>query len=153
MSKTFALLPQNIEDIVYAFWYLREASVAVYVANLPLLWPVIRGLVNIVLGEKDTIASASRTGNTSSYELKSRKMRSRRLPDEETTAWDGNSSQEVIVNKGGIVKHQTFDVQITEDKNGTRPAIYDQSNHGGNIYNVEVDSNADIIQHKGLPHP
>lgn len=141
MSKTFALLPQNIDNIVYAFWYLREASVAVYVANLPLLWPMIRAVVNVVLGDKDTTVSGTHTANTATYELNSRKMRTQRLPDEEGAEWDGNSSQERIVDKGVILKHQTFDVQVTEDKTVQKQTLYDQSNHGGNIYNVGVGSN------------
>ena len=32
----------NIYDIDFMFWYTREASVAIYVANLPCIWPLLR---------------------------------------------------------------------------------------------------------------
>jgi hypothetical protein len=32
----------NIWTPVYMLWYTREASVAVYVSNLPLIWPLLR---------------------------------------------------------------------------------------------------------------
>lgn len=32
----------NVYDTSYMLWYAREASVAVYVANLPLIWPLVR---------------------------------------------------------------------------------------------------------------
>ncbi len=35
----------NLEDVystVYMLWYIREASVAIYVANLPMIWPLLR---------------------------------------------------------------------------------------------------------------
>src|SRR5947207_7749018 len=35
----------NLSDLYasrYMLWYVREASVAVYVSNLPLIWPLIR---------------------------------------------------------------------------------------------------------------
>ena len=139
MSKSFALLPKNLDNIVYAFWYLREASVAVYVANMPLLWPMIRAMIKFISGEKDTVVSKG-TGNGTSYELKSRKMRSQRLPDEETGTWNENSSQEMIVDRAVIFKNQTFGVQVTENKTFTKSHVYDESYHGENIYKVGVDS-------------
>ncbi|KAF4552855.1 Hypothetical protein D9617_8g048670 [Elsinoe fawcettii] len=33
---------KDIYDINFMYWYIREASVAVYVANLPCIWPLIR---------------------------------------------------------------------------------------------------------------
>jgi hypothetical protein len=139
MSKSFALLPQNLDNIVYAFWYLREASVAVYVANMPLLWPMIRAMVKFITREKDTIVSKG-TGTGTAYELKARKMQSQRLPDEETGTWDENSSQEMIVQRAVIFKDQTFEVQVTENKNSMKSHVYDESYHGENVYKVGVDS-------------
>ncbi|KFZ16484.1 hypothetical protein V501_02224 [Pseudogymnoascus sp. VKM F-4519 (FW-2642)] len=139
MSKSFALLPQNLDNIVYAFWYLREASVAVYVANMPLLWPMIRVITKFITREKDTTVSKS-TGNSAAYELRTRKMQSQRLPNEETETWDQNSSQEMIVDRGVIFKNQTFEVQVTENKNYTKSRVYDEREHGENVYRVDVDS-------------
>lgn len=32
----------DVYDTSYMLWYTREASVAVYVANLPMIWPLLR---------------------------------------------------------------------------------------------------------------
>ena len=40
LTKIFNLL--NVWDPVYMLWYVREASVAVYVSNLPMIWPLMR---------------------------------------------------------------------------------------------------------------
>jgi hypothetical protein len=40
LTKVFNL--SNVYDTSYMLWYTREASVAVYVANLPLIWPLLR---------------------------------------------------------------------------------------------------------------
>ncbi|KAE9980130.1 hypothetical protein EG328_000495 [Venturia inaequalis] len=40
LTKVFNLT--NIYNVDYMLWYSREASVALYVANLPLVWPLIR---------------------------------------------------------------------------------------------------------------
>lgn len=32
----------SIYDINFVYWYFREASVAMYVANLPMIWPLLR---------------------------------------------------------------------------------------------------------------
>jgi hypothetical protein len=40
LTKAFNL--SDVYDPSYMLWYIREASVAVYVANLPILWPTLR---------------------------------------------------------------------------------------------------------------
>jgi hypothetical protein len=40
LTKVFNL--SNIWDPTYMLWYTRESSVAVYVSNLPLIWPLLR---------------------------------------------------------------------------------------------------------------
>jgi hypothetical protein len=40
LTKVFNL--SNVWDPSYMLWYTREASVAVYVSNLPMIWPIIR---------------------------------------------------------------------------------------------------------------
>ncbi|KAH6673141.1 hypothetical protein B0J14DRAFT_654871 [Halenospora varia] len=40
LTKVFNL--SNIWDPSYMLWYTRESSVAVYVSNLPLIWPLMR---------------------------------------------------------------------------------------------------------------
>jgi len=40
LTKVYNL--SDVYDTAYMLWYTREASVAVYVANLPLIWPLLR---------------------------------------------------------------------------------------------------------------
>ena len=40
LTKVFNL--SNVWDPRYMLWYVREASVAVYVSNLPMVWPLVR---------------------------------------------------------------------------------------------------------------
>ncbi|KAJ8115477.1 hypothetical protein OPT61_g2879 [Boeremia exigua] len=40
LTKVYNL--SDVYDTAYMFWYTREASVAVYVANLPGIWPLLR---------------------------------------------------------------------------------------------------------------
>ena len=41
LTKLYCLVPELI-SYVYMNWYFREASVAVYVTNLPAVWPLLR---------------------------------------------------------------------------------------------------------------
>ena len=43
LTKIYCLVPSLI-SYVYMNWYFREASVAVYVTNLPTIWPLLRDL-------------------------------------------------------------------------------------------------------------
>ncbi|KAG4436055.1 hypothetical protein IFR05_008445 [Cadophora sp. M221] len=40
LTKVFNL--SNVWDPSYMLWYTREASVAIYVSNLPMIWPLLR---------------------------------------------------------------------------------------------------------------
>ena len=41
LTKIYCLVPELI-SYVYMNWYFREASVAVYVTNIPLIWPLVK---------------------------------------------------------------------------------------------------------------
>lgn len=43
LTKVYNL--SDVYDTAYMLWYTREASVAVYVANLPGIWPLLRELI------------------------------------------------------------------------------------------------------------
>ena len=43
LTKIYCLVPSLI-TYVYLNWYFREASVSVYVTNLPALWPLLRDI-------------------------------------------------------------------------------------------------------------
>lgn len=64
LNKVYSTLPSLLNDSVnYTFWYMREATVSVYVINLPTLWPVLRFFIPALTG-RGSSAAASR-GNTS----------------------------------------------------------------------------------------
>jgi hypothetical protein len=67
LTKVFNL--SNIWDPLYMLWYTREASVAVYVSNLPMIWPLLRELFPILKqltpGQKDS-SSKGYHSNTAS---------------------------------------------------------------------------------------
>jgi hypothetical protein len=61
LTKYFNL--SNIWDPSYMLWYTREASVAVYVSNLPMIWPLLREWFPIL---RTLTPGKSSTGNVSS---------------------------------------------------------------------------------------
>ncbi len=67
LTKVFNL--SNVWDPSYMLWYTREASVAIYVSNLPMIWPLLRewflALKALTPGQK----SSSSAKGSSSYSL------------------------------------------------------------------------------------
>ncbi|KAF7506658.1 hypothetical protein GJ744_011487 [Endocarpon pusillum] len=67
LTKVFNL--GDVYSTIYMLWYIREASVAIYVANLPLIWPLLREwfphLRVFTPGHRST-SSNRKTGNTGS---------------------------------------------------------------------------------------
>ncbi|RDW77969.1 hypothetical protein BP5796_05821 [Coleophoma crateriformis] len=139
LSKAISLMPDNIDSITYAFWYIREASVAIYVANLPLLWPNIHRLISWISHKTGLSTSMTGTGRGSQHDgtaLRDREVRStvrrksqRLIDEEEGRAWGGNGSPAGSIRPtrkasnaskasansiGGILKEDTFEVRITE---------------------------------------
>jgi len=71
LTKVFNLT--NIWDPSYMLWYTREASIAVYVSNLPMIWPLLREYFPVLRaltpGQK---ASLSPQGVSSTDRLRSK---------------------------------------------------------------------------------
>lgn len=59
LTKVFNLM--DVYDTAYMLWYTREASVAVYVANLPMIWPLMREVFPCL----QTLTSAKGKGTSS----------------------------------------------------------------------------------------
>ncbi|KAF1814010.1 hypothetical protein P152DRAFT_394284, partial [Eremomyces bilateralis CBS 781.70] len=55
LTKVFNF--SNIWSPAYMLWYSREASVAVYVANLPVIWPLLREWMPILRSHRSQSAS------------------------------------------------------------------------------------------------
>jgi hypothetical protein len=66
LTKYFNL--SNIWDPSYMLWYTREASVAVYVSNLPMIWPLLRewfpSLRALTPGQKSSTNTGTATGRS-----------------------------------------------------------------------------------------
>ncbi|KAH0538578.1 hypothetical protein FGG08_004828 [Glutinoglossum americanum] len=60
ITKIYSLDPQLL-SLVYIFWYFREATVAVYVTNLPLLWSL---LLDVFPGLKRWVGRNGTTGRS-----------------------------------------------------------------------------------------
>jgi hypothetical protein len=65
LTKIFNLT--NIWDPSYMLWYVREASVAIYVSNLPMVWPLLREWFPILRGMTPG-GSSSRRDQKYSYD-------------------------------------------------------------------------------------
>jgi hypothetical protein len=63
ITKIYSLDPKLL-SIVYIFWYFREATVAVYVTNLPLLWSL---LLDVFPGLKKWVGRSGTTTGRSGY--------------------------------------------------------------------------------------
>lgn len=60
LTKVFNL--SDIYNPIYMKWYIREASVAVYVANTPAIWPLIRRVVPGLSSVESHSATCGRPG-------------------------------------------------------------------------------------------
>lgn len=84
LTKVYSLVP-SLLSMVYMRWYFREASVAVYVSNLPTIWPLVReifpGLGRLGTTKPTSSGNGSRWGtaigrsrlpsNNETYDMKS----------------------------------------------------------------------------------
>jgi hypothetical protein len=73
LTKVFNL--SNIWDPSYMLWYTREASVAVYISNLPMIWPLLREWFPSLKGVVSSGAKSASKGNE--YNLQSGNVRPR----------------------------------------------------------------------------
>lgn len=76
LTKVFNL--SNIFDPMYMLWYTRESSVAIYVSNLPMIWPLMREWFPFLRSLSPTPKTSTPGANV--YELsKSGKLKRGRL--------------------------------------------------------------------------
>lgn len=65
LTKCYSLVP-SLLSMVYMRWYFREASVAVYVSNLPTIWPLVREVFPSI-GRIGTTNKSPSSGNGSRW--------------------------------------------------------------------------------------
>lgn len=87
LNKVYSTVPALLNDSInYTFWYMREATVAVYVINLPALWPVLRKLLPILTGRGSSAKSRGDTtnmNNSTSWPASRRRMQSTNIDDDD----------------------------------------------------------------------
>lgn len=123
LTKVFNLT--NIWDPSYMLWYTREASVAVYVSNLPMIWPLLREyfpmLRALTPGQKSSLShpGVSSTGRLRSTHASSGRVLLRGSGDHRITTIirgtvKGDSAEELSSSEtemGIITKQQSWDRQ------------------------------------------
>lgn len=106
LTKVFNL--SNIWDPSYMLWYTREASVAVYVSNLPMIWPLLREyfpmLRALTPGQKST---TSPIGTSATGRLRTKQSTTRVL-------LGGPGDNRITTNIRGTVKGES-----TEELSGS----------------------------------
>lgn len=80
----------NPNDITYINWYVGEVSTAVYAANVPLIWPVVRKIFGLHSWWGDSAHDASTR--------KSTQVRRRRSPDDSLLDLERTESSAPITN-------------------------------------------------------
>jgi len=112
---------------MWTFWYIREASTAVYVANMPMCWALMRRLFNLRAfnarpshtGNYPRTIGSNRNGSRALYGremLSSGSHESRKDDTKVNTSWwdrepmDGNESQEHIVTAPSRVKVMPLEI-------------------------------------------
>jgi hypothetical protein len=73
LTKYFNL--SDVYSTVYMLWYVRESSTAMYVANLPMIWPLLREwfpyLRKLTPGHRSSSNNRNTGGNTGNSHLRS----------------------------------------------------------------------------------
>ncbi|OAQ67598.1 hypothetical protein VFPPC_13550 [Pochonia chlamydosporia 170] len=73
LTKLYCLVPALI-SYVYMSWYFREASVAVYVTNIPLVWPLVRDVGKCLGVTLASRSNGSRYGTSSHHGQRGRRL-------------------------------------------------------------------------------
>lgn len=81
---------------MWTFWYIREASTAVYVANMPMCWSLLRHLFNL---RAFNSYGSSKTGTTTNLQTMSRSLAGRAIYAHDSK--NGTLKSKTMKSKGG----------------------------------------------------
>ncbi|KAJ9634386.1 hypothetical protein H2199_009044 [Coniosporium tulheliwenetii] len=109
LTKYFNL--SDVWDTSYMFWYTREASVAVWVANLPMIWPLMREWLPFL---------RSMTGSKPSYR------------DRNTDGYAKSNGRSHNVSASANTQPGAGDVQLAELKSGAKVSAKNASSSSSN---------------------
>lgn len=74
LNKIYSCLPSLLnESVVYTSWYMREATVSIFVITLPGLWPVVITIFPSLMGKSSGLNGAGKDKSLSGHNLKSYK--------------------------------------------------------------------------------
>ncbi|KAF8539329.1 hypothetical protein BDD12DRAFT_838732 [Trichophaea hybrida] len=139
LTKVFNL--SNVYSTEYMKWYTREASVAVFVSNIPLIWPLIRRVIPGMGSVNSKSYSGARTRIAmGDVEMSTSKMSSRMKKEKD---WE-SESRERIVDEGGI--RQEITVSVESEKAGAGAAWEEAINQkfgaeGSQVeYSIKIES-------------
>ncbi|KAH8690293.1 hypothetical protein BGW36DRAFT_401654 [Talaromyces proteolyticus] len=140
VSKYFTF--RDIFDTSYQFWYLREASVAIYISNLPYIWSFFRRTIrflrastavnNITNSTTKNTSSSQRRHNiydgsgsgTSPFQPNTGhgfiSSVSSNVDEIEINGFDGRESNEHIIAEDGTVSHTGDDMRLENGADWSR---------------------------------
>jgi len=125
----------NPNDIEYINWYVGEVSTAVYVANIPLTWPIVRKIFGFRPWWDESGGLGGNADNQSPTDsTKWQPARRRRSPDESLLAFSSTVSN-------------TVSEPLSSQRASTPPLRLDPTYHPNN-YKITVQSPSDA---KGRP--
>jgi len=140
LTKVFNL--SDIYSPVYMLWYTRESSVAIYVANLPMIWsllleifPPLRSATNSI--SKRKISSHAMPLSTMSNNKKNTRN-AHRLEDDDDDDVRG-SSQEIINGKDEWPKGIRADTTIDIDEESMDDEMYKSRRRDQVTFDWETD--------------
>ena len=134
LTKVFNL--SDIWDTSYMFWYTREASVAVYVSNLPMVWPLMREYIPFLQNltpvgkstSRKTYGAGTSGGGFGGIKTLGSTL-SRRQPQKDgvTTTIIGKDEEDFQSTEGGQMQLGQIHRQGSEDR--LRPGSDGMSSH------------------------
>ena len=163
LTKIFNLA--DIYSTVYMFWYIRESSVAVYVSNLPQIWPLLRKCIPGMRATGETRFGPCVEGDYEGSDMEmsgklgkrgGKRTRDQTLWEDENGSTEGLAAETVtvgtgtptgsteggpgeIVAMGGIRQEVTFKVEHGERGawKGEKAGVF-EGNEEGTRYRVAV---------------
>lgn len=127
-------------------WYIREASTALYVSNIPLVWPLIR---RVIPGFASSVSSAARSmsryGNhgatsTNDVELRTQstrtaKMSASKMKSGGDQAWESDSMERIVgverELEGGVIRQE---VTVTVESEKAQGSWLDMGGEEGMVF-------------------
>ncbi|RDW63607.1 hypothetical protein BP6252_11152 [Coleophoma cylindrospora] len=118
LTKVFNLT--NIFDPTYMLWYIRESSVAIYVANLPMIWPLLcewfPGLNG--LAQTKRALPVVENGHSATHAMSNISKVPQRVPDSQESTLSPANDRDSFDN--GIVMTISSIDESTEKSNNTQ---------------------------------